>query len=515
MEDLLSGSAAARALFPFPPGDAQAPLAAADTPRRASAPRDAVCARIRALLRRLEAPPAAHQALERLGQPDSVAVVTGQQLGLWGGPLYTTYKLLGALLLARSLEQRGRAAVPVFWLEGEDHDFAEAARLVLPDREDRPTLWQAPEPPNDKGRPIASRTLPPELEEAFALFESTSPETEFKAGLLERLRRAYAPGQTFIGAFGRWLLELFGDLGVICIDPTDPELKRLAAPLFESVGAQAREFGSALAERNGRLEALGYAPQVRRDPDTLPFFLLADGRRTRSAELDGPGLRARARSAPESLSPDVLLRPLYQDYLLPSAAYVAGPSEVSYLAQSAVLYPLADLRMPAIVPRPHALVLESRSRRLLERLGLELQELLEGDPQALRHRLVPPHRGQQALTQLQQQVSGGLEALRPELVELDPNLFGPLDKSARELEQVFGRLQGKVERSLQQRHEQSLEQLRRLLDQLLPLQQPQERVLTLESYLVRYGPELPGRFLDQLQIAPGELQILDPAPQRV
>ncbi|HEX9639152.1 MAG TPA: bacillithiol biosynthesis cysteine-adding enzyme BshC [Acidobacteriota bacterium] len=510
LEDLLAGGSAARELFPWAPG-AESALEAARSPRAGSAPRAAVCDRIAALLARLDAPPAAQQALETLRRPETVCVVTGQQLGLWGGPLYTSYKLIGALLQARALERQGQPAVAVFWLEGEDHDYSEVARLVLPDREDRPVLWQAPERPDQAGRPVAGRIVPPELSEAFSTFEASTPETEFKAELLRRLRRAHDPEATFAIAFARWLVELFGAHGVLCIDPTDPELKHLAAPLFERIGARSNELAGALAQRNQRLETLGYAPQVQRDPQRLPLFVLQDGVRVRMNELSGAELAARARSEPETLSPDVLLRPLYQDFLLPTAAYVAGPSEVSYLAQAAALYPVAEVRMPAIVPRPHGLIVEARSRRLQERLGIELAELLAGDADALKRRVVPPHDSDQAIERLQRRVGAELESLRGALLALDPNLSGPLEKSGRELDQVFSRLRGKLERSVQQRHEQSLEQLRRLLDQLFPLGQPQERVFGLPTYMVRYGLDLPQRLLAQLELLPGELQQLDPS----
>jgi bacillithiol biosynthesis cysteine-adding enzyme BshC len=319
-------------------------------------------------------------ALDLLRQPGAVAVVTGQQAGLFGGPCYTVYKALTAVALAARLRAAGVSAVPVFWMATEDHDFAEVNHCWVFGERNSPVRLEiaGPAVPNVPvgGIPVG-RAPVDELRAALAGFP-------YVDDVLAAVSESYAPGQTFGSAFRALLKRILQDGDLLFFDPMDPGARELAAPLM----ARAVENGTALVDavlqRNRELQQAGYHQQVRVDPRNAFFFLLQDGQRL-ALRWDGGEYAAGARKLPpaelatrsDELSPNALLRPVMQDYLFPTAAYVGGPAELAYFAQNQVVYRALDVRLPLVVPRASATILDARAEDLLARHRLRLPDLFQ------------------------------------------------------------------------------------------------------------------------------------------
>ena len=335
-------------------------------------------------------------ARPRLAQPGTVAVMTGQQVGLFSGPAYTIYKALHAVRLAEWLTESGISAVPVFWLATEDHDFAEVNHIWV--FNGRSPAHQARDATRDQraagGR---GRTHRSSGQRNCARPCAVCHSADEVAALVEE---AYRPGQTMGAAFGALLRKMLARFGILYVDPMLPEFRQLAAPTLRAAVEAAPELTARVLERNRELAAAGYHAQVHVEEQTSFFFLLENGKRltlrrngreftTNGRRFSTEELAARA----ADLSPNALLRPVVQDAMLPTVAYIGGPAEMAYLAQSEAIYGTILGRMPVAVPRAGFTILDQRSAKQIERYGLSLPDFFQGE-EALRDRiareLTPP-----------------------------------------------------------------------------------------------------------------------------
>jgi bacillithiol biosynthesis cysteine-adding enzyme BshC len=502
--DYVAGVPQVRPFYDGAGWDLETLAAAAQTSSSFGHPRGALA---EALAHQQEALGAERAAVlaRRLAQKETAALVTGQQAVLFGGPLYVLYKAVAAVKVARLLaEHSGRPVVPVFWVAADDHDFAEVRSVsVLDEAGQIVTIRYIPEH-EPVGKPAAHIVLDSTITALVEELGRALPAGLNRDGLMSRLAECYRPGATLSGAFARLLSSLFPDL--VVLDPSDPALKTLMLPVM-SGELRERSPTSRLADQRGKeLLAAGYHQQVPVRPGFLNLFLYAEGQRRALAfddsqiEVRGAGRYLRLEEAlrhlqaqPADWSPGVLLRPLAQDLILPTAAYVGGPSEVAYHAQIAPSYAHFGIPRPALMPRPSLTLVEPAQARALEAEGLTLPDLQE-DPQTILGRWVRESHPEMeaAFARVRGTVEREMKGVEDALGALDPTLRGAADSArGRILHQIEG-LQEKATRALKKRDQARADRLRRTRDALLPGGSFQERGLGLVSVLARHGDAMLG-----------------------
>ena len=460
--------------------------------------------------------------IARLAQPETFAVVTGQQVGLLSGPAFTLYKALTAVRLAQSLSAQGLPSVPVFWLATEDHDLAEVARTATFDEE-----YNLVELRDSGKRPSARCSvghveLTEEIAQALQQLEAHLPPGEPRDRLLEDLRACYQPGQRWGQAFGCLMARLFGRWGVVLLDPLDDPIHRLSVSVYEGALHKAAELRARLGERSEALVRAGYHAQVHVLEDSTLVFASHNGDRVAVTErggefvLDGTQkaplaeLQARARKQPLDLSPNVLLRPVVQDTLLPTVAYVAGPSELAYLGQAQALYSAFGRPMPVVFPRAGFTLLDRRIPRILEKYNLSVQDVWQGE-EHLTRRIAATGFSEgwsERFDARQRDLAGILERLRADIKALDPTLLDTLQNAEEKIKYQMERLRGKVSRAALQRSELLSRHAQSLLRFLMPRKNLQEREVTGVYFLGRAGYELLDLILSQIQTHTSDHQIL-------
>lgn len=460
------------------------------------------------------------QNLRRLSRAGTLAVVTGQQVGFLSGPAFTLYKALTAVRLADWLTERGIESVPVFWLATEDHDLEEVSSTkVLNDGYNAVPLSDhgvRPAPQCSVGYARFSEAVA----QALARLESALPPGEPREQLLNDLREAYRPGVNWGQAFANFIARVFGRRGVILVDALDPELHQLAAPGYVKAISAAPDLSARLMERSQVLIDTGFHAQVHVGPESTLIFGARKGNRVPLRSTDsGRGFRLEggerispeelkrwAQARPEEITPNALFRPVVQDLLLPTVAYVAGPAELAYHAQSAVLYPAFERPQPVIFPRASFTLVDPRSERLLNKYHLAVDDVWQGEAH-LRRRIAAvgfSEGWEERLAASEREIAKALERLRGDIQSIDPTLLHALERAHKRTEYQFERLKGKItsaafrQSEVLRRHEQMLAEF------LTPDGHPQERGLGGVYFLGRAGYDLLDRLLDLISVeSPG------------
>jgi bacillithiol biosynthesis cysteine-adding enzyme BshC len=448
------------------------------------------------------------ELLNRLSQPGTVAVVTGQQVGLFSGPAYTIYKALTAVKVARELTARGIAAVPIFWLATEDHDFAEVNQCWTFDPAHRPRELTVRDygAAAISGRPVGGVAAAHYPVEALRNSLQDFPFGAELAGLVEQ---SYADGATFGAGFAALVKRLLASYELLQIDPMLPAVRELAAPAIRTALSQAPELTQALLERNRELASAGYHAQVHVEDQTSLVFLLEGGRRIALKRKGGEYLANGRRYSTEelmeraaSLSPNALLRPVMQDSILPTVAYVGGPAELAYLAQSEVIYRRVLGRMPVSVPRSGFTVLDQRSAKLMERYRLRLQDFFPGEDH-LRERmasaLIPPALAA-AVSDTRTSAGAAVDRLRAALSGFDPTLVSALDNNRRKIEYQLSKMDRKIRLETLRRDERASRDASYLGGLIYPEKHLQERLYSIVPFLAKHGLDLVDRIYENIQL---------------
>ena len=439
--------------------------------------------------------------------------------------MFAVYKALTAVKLAEEATAAGVDAVPVFWLATYDHDLAEVNHVSIPGPDGALQVLTTP-----------SHDVPGAPVSAVRLGEEILPLVDQAANLLgdseaaQFLRETYRPGESLGTAFARLYARIFAEWGVILLDASDGELDRVAEPIYRAAIERADELSAALLARGEALEAAGYHQQVKVTESSVLVFTLQQGARTPiqrrgkgdttefvigadagAEKLSQSELIARIGSNPEQFSPNVLLRPIVEDYLLPTLAYTGGAAETAYFAQAGAVYEALLGRVTPIVPRFSATIVEPKMQRLIERHGIAVPDVFAG-PEALRRQLAErglPQDLQAAFEAARKSLDSHLSSVKEKLVKLDRTLVDAADTARSKIEYQLERLHSQVARAEAQKSELVARHAETLSHALYPDKGLQERGIGGIYFLARYGRDFLQHLHDAMQPDCHDHQVLE------
>lgn len=446
--------------------------------------------------------------IKKLRQTDCVAVVTGQQAGLFTGPVYTIYKALSAIKLAKALQNRGIRAVPVFWVAEEDHDFDEVKQTFFIDEDGKLAETACVPGKYRPDMPVGFIELDKSaVRAADLMFDGLQP-TEFTDELKKMVAGAYRRGETYGSAFAKLLTRMLGDHGLIIVPALSRKLKKLCSPIFTAAVRRSDEFLTDLVRRNGDLEESGYHAQVLVEENSFPLFLQNEKRErlalrrdpesgkilipASGEEIEPVELLEVAESYPQILSPNALLRPVVQDYLLPTVLYFGGSAEIAYFAQSEVIYRTLGRPVTPIRHRASLTVIRSRHGRTLENYRLELTDLFRGE-ERITARIVEEFLANDVavtFAEVEENIGKELDRLEQSLRQTEPTLGENASNRRDKIMWHIAALRKKYHRAEILKDEVMQRRIQTLFAELLPQQGLQERTLNFLTFLNLYGPNL-------------------------
>jgi bacillithiol biosynthesis cysteine-adding enzyme BshC len=450
--------------------------------------------------------------IEKIVRDEACAVVTGQQVGLFSGPLYTIYKALTAVKLSEYLNRNCPGShVPIFWLASDDHDLAEIDHIALVDKENKIEEIRCRMPSFESKIPASNLILPPEINDGIQQLKDLTLDSEFKAEIIDDLSEAYRSGRSFAEAFARWMTRLFKSHGLIFIDASHPRLRELGSDVYyQEIAEESPSTHKAIATSQ-KLRQTGYGVQIPLHEGTLNIFYTERERRTiqwkgGAFEIKGMApmikkeeLLALAKEKPFLFSPNVLLRPIYQDALLPTVAYIGGPGEIAYFAQMKGVYEGFHLPMPVIYPRKSVTIVEKKIDHILKKYDLKIPDIWR-DADGLFGKITKeriPGSLQESLSLVLGHVEQDMDSLKKEILAIEPTLGDSIDLAKGRMNQQLKFLEKKILQAAKKRNETTMRQLHKAVLNLYPHQQLQERVFNIVPYLIKYGYA----FMDKLDKA--------------
>ncbi len=462
--------------------------------------------------------------ISALSDKNTFAIVTGQQLGILGGPLYTLYKIITAIKLSAFLNEKFEEYnfAPVFWLEGDDHDFDEVKYLHILDNQNKLQKIVYDDNTEEEANrgDVASIELKDTIKNFFAEIEKNLRDTEFKQKTLDFYSSFYAEGKTFKSSFRDLIFSLFDKHGLVIFDPQDKAAKQLLKPIFKKEIIDFRAHTQKLVETSARLEEV-YHAQVKIRPINL-FYHDDEGRyliepsenefklRRKRKKFTQEEILQAIEDTPENFSPNVLFRPVCQDYLLPTAFYVGGPSEISYFAQVMPLYKIFNIPEPIIYPRSSATIVEKSSSSILQKYSIDIKELYR-NPEELIEKVIEAQSNytvDDLFAPAIEKVNGAMGELQKSLLVIDKTTSDSTAKYIQKIDNYLNELKGKTVEANKRKHEITLNQLEKLIVALYPEKSLQERELNYVYFANKYGLDFLEKIINVLEINKFDHQII-------
>jgi bacillithiol biosynthesis cysteine-adding enzyme BshC len=447
---------------------------------------------------------------------DEAVVVTGQQPGLFTGPMYTIYKAATAVLLSKKVHDRfGVRCVPVFWVGSDDHDFEEARTAhVLDKNHELLSLTYSPEA-SVEGLPLYKVPLEPSLHTLIDAAASNTTGSEVRDDVAKFLHESLDASESFADWTARILVRLFKDTPLVVFSPHLPVARRLFTDVMEH---EVRDplVSTFLLNRTGqRLRDLDYHQQVVKGDNECNFFLDVDGRRRKvifdddkyslpevGATFTVDEMLQMLHGSPERFSPNVALRCVMQQTLFPAAAYVAGPSEIAYWAQLKPLFRHFDQDMPIVYPRARCLLKSIKVSKLMEKFGFSREDLAVPQEELVERALETTNRGpaKELVARHRPEIEAALQPLKEALEPVNPNAAGMVNAMGRRIAEEFDRIEAAILKGDEEQTESIRKQVARIVTTLYPAKKPQERVLNVLSFLFEYGWSLIPRILKEIDV---------------
>lgn len=457
--------------------------------------------------------PTAERALRELAHDGGFFVTTGQQPGLLGGALYSLYKALTAVQLARTLAaELGRPVMPLFWVASEDHDWDEASRTHVIDHADALRPLALDLGPARAPRSLGRTRLGEDIHKVVEELEGCFAPSRFHGPCMELVNSTFRPSATVASAFSDFMAELLKETPVGLVDAAGPALKEASRPVLRTEAEDPVASETAVRESCEALVRSGYPLQVAFAPGAVNLFLeSAEGRNRLQHRGGAYSLRGSGRtisrddvlglidSDPQMVSPNVLLRPVVESFIFPTLAYVGGPGELAYFAQLSGLFKRHEVAMPVVVPRGSLLAVEKKVQRAIDKFGLDVDELREGSSLLSRFALDQlPEDLSDAVAEWRQAIESRAAQVLEASVAIDPVLKGAVAKARNSGLAALGAMEKKVARAVKRRNETTWKQVGKARTHLWPADKPQDRVLGPLQYLMRYGNNFVAMALDAL-----------------
>ena len=462
--------------------------------------------------------------ISSLKDKNTLAVVTGQQLGIIGGPLYTFYKIMTAIKLSSYLTERydDYKFVPVFWLEGDDHDFNEVRELnLVNDNNEVVKVAYGEEVLEDENKgSVGNLVFNDMLNSFYEDLEKNIRTTEFTPALLEKIKSFYASGKTFMQSFKELIFWMFDEYGLVVFDPQDKRLKEHLKPVFKKEITDFRQHTEKLVNISAQLEEV-YHAQVKIRPVNL-FYSNEEGRfliepvenefrlRRKRKRFSYEELIDLIDKEPECFSPNVLLRPICQDYILPTAFYVGGPSEISYFAQVTPLYDFYNIEAPILYPRSSATIIEKNISTIIEKYDIDLAELFM-DPEKLKQKVIDSISKvsvEETFGNASNEIEIIFDQLKEKLFEFDKTISDTSSKYKQKIFHHLNELKDKASEAQKRKHEITLRQIDKISSSVFPNSNLQEREINFIYFANKYSVDIIKRIFEELTINKFEHQII-------
>lgn len=460
-----------------------------------------------------------------LKKDNTIAIVTGQQLGLMGGPLYTFYKIITAIKLADFFNSKYEAYnfVPVFWLEGDDHDFEEVRSFTIINKDNdlQNVMYDDGHDEEYNRGSIGKLGINKNIRDVFKELNESLRGTEFTDDILDKLYSFYNEESTFKSAFKKLLHHLFDEYGLIIFDPQEKQVKELLKPVFKYEIENFRTHANISVERSAELEDV-YHAQVKVKPLNL-FYSDESGRHPLEPSENEFKLKGKKKrftkedlldyidTYPENFSPNVVLRPIAQDYLIPTGIYVGGPGEISYFAQVIPFYSEFDVIQPILYPRISATIVEKSATKIMSKFNLDYSDFYFGE-QYVTDKVVKDLESVKVSKEIKQTsktIEDSFNSLNDKLLEVDPTLKGVLEKSKGRIMQTLETLEDKTSKAQEKKYETSIRQVGKAIDLLYPYAKLQERELNFIYFVNKYGMDFLKLLYNQLALNKFEHQIIE------
>ncbi len=465
------------------------------------------------------------QNIDALLSENTFAIVTGQQLGILLGPLYTIYKIITSIKLSEQLNERYPELkfVPVFWLEGDDHDFNEVNWIKILDNENsltKITYEDGLDAETNRG-PMGNYQFDLTIENFIEKISSSLRETEFKSDIINLIKKFYYPGSSFKSGFVGLLKMFFDKNGLVVFDPQDVEVKNWIKEIFKKDIENYQFISEELILQSANLEE-SYHAQVKIKPINL--FYIEDGGRYliepageyfrlkgKRKKFTYEQLIAEINSTPERFSPNVVLRPICQDFIFPTAYYVAGPSEICYHAQIYPYYAIHNLTPPILYPRASATLIETKVQNILDKYNLKLQNFFE-DLETLATNITDKNSEivvQNVFEEVYNEIENPFQKLKDNLLKIDPTLEDVITNAHNKVIQVLGGVKEKALNAQKKRNEIIFRQIYKTSNVLFPDENLQERELNFIYFANKYSLNVIEFIFENLDINLFEHQLIE------